>query len=63
MTNCLKKQYKLVQLKYSYVNDFFFHFEKDSWSGKKSLNKRSFKNVMYFSKRARRRSFESLEYL
>ena len=62
MTNCLKKQYKLVQLKYSYVNDFF-HFEKDSWSGgKKSLNKRSFKNVMYISKRARR-SFESLEYL
>ena len=30
--------------------------------GKKSLNKRSFENVKYFSKRARR-SFESLEYL
>ena len=62
MTNCLKKQYKLVQLKYSYVNDFF-HFEKDSWSGKISLNRRSFKNVMYFQQERARRSFESLEYL
>ena len=43
-----------------YIYYFFFFLKKTV--GKKSLNKRSFENVKYFSKRARR-SFESLEYL